>query len=61
MEINYSYTLDYVSWTCPKCNNYNEKTGEDVFDNFCSECGFTIDNEPNQTTNETETLIYEED
>ena len=63
-DVNFSYTLDYVSWTCPKCGAFVEKQGADVYDLDCNECGFEreeclLDND--NTTGETETLTYFEE
>ena len=63
-DVNFSYTLDYVSWTCPKCGNFVEKSGADIFDLDCDECGFereecSLDND--NVTSESETLSYSEE
>lgn len=60
-EVTFSYTVDYVAWTCPQCDHYNES--ETSFDECieCKECGFTRDistYEMGYTDAEVETFTY---
>ncbi len=63
-EINFSYTLDYVSWTCPKCGASVEKFGNDIYDLNCDECGYERQEcslDSCNTTDLQETVYYEEE
>lgn len=60
-EITCSYTLDYVSWTCPKCGTHNENNGVDLWDTECKSCGYDHKQEYNDVTSETLVVDYEFD
>ena len=62
-DVNFSYTLDYITWTCPQCGHFVEKCGLELDDLECEMCGYirpecSLDGQ--DTTSETETLGYEE-
>lgn len=45
-EVCYSATVDYLRWTCPKCDTENERSGdENIFDTCCSNCGYDLEND----------------
>ena len=61
-DVVFSYTLDYVCWTCPRCGELVEKTGEDVYDLECEKCGYlrgfsSLDKD--NTTSEIDSFVYE--
>lgn len=59
-DVTLSYTLDYVAFTCPRCNYANELQGNDVWDAECKECGLEIPlSLCNDTTSETEVYDYD--
>lgn len=60
IKVNYSYTIDYVSWECPHCHHLNEFYLDDS--DTCQECGYQIPNY-NSRINETDGFeeIYYED
>ena len=39
-----SWTIDFVSWECPKCGHINEITSAMDDDGICQECEFEIPN-----------------
>ena len=44
IEVNYSYTIDFVSWDCPKCGHHNEFNSYDGGeDGHCQNCNFEIE------------------
>ena len=55
-----SYTLDYITWTCPKCEHVNEQCGVNLYDTTCQECGLDIQDLGLQDVNNEETEIYVE-
>lgn len=44
VKLEYSYTIDYLCWTCPKCGELNERTqmGDELF--ICEDCGLELEN-----------------
>ena len=62
--VNFSYTLDFVTWTCPKCGASVEKFGNDIYDLNCDECGYERQEcqlDSQDTTSDSETLTYYEE
>ena len=60
VEVVGSYTLDLVTWTCPKCGNTNEQQGVNLYETTCQECGFDIESlDLQDTTTEEETIYIE--
>lgn len=53
-DISFSYTLDFISWTCPNCGEYVEKCGMELYDTDCPNCGQcrNEENDPSDTYNE---------
>lgn len=61
-EVCYSYTLDFISWDCPKCGAHVEKCGEELYDTDCPECGFNREEDYIlDTYDESQTYYYEEE
>lgn len=60
-EVTYSYTLDYISWTCPMCETNIEQSGENLWDTTCPECGFEREDTNRETYDETELYFAQED
>ena len=63
-NVTFSYTLDYISWTCPKCGAFVSKQGDNLYDLECDECGYTRDEcslDSQDTTDDSEMLTYLED
>lgn len=44
VTVNHSWTVDYVSWDCPRCGHFNEFHSNDENDNVCQECELVIPN-----------------
>lgn len=39
-QVVYSWTIDHISWICPKCEHNNESKDSNDECLVCSECGF---------------------
>ena len=63
-EIAYSYTLDLITWTCPRCGADNSKNGDNLYDLDCDNCGYVreetvLDNQ--DTTDESILANYDDE
>ncbi len=43
VEVQFSYTVDYGVWDCPKCGCHNVLTMDSDNDGVCESCGFEIE------------------
>lgn len=65
-QVWWGYTVDYASWECPVCGNYNEYTNEATEEEIaqCKNCDFHIENledKMNDTDSFENTYFQEED
>lgn len=44
-QVWWGYTIDYVSWDCPKCGNHNEYDSNSIREDIaqCMNCNFCIE------------------
>lgn len=43
VEVQFSYTVDYGMWDCPKCGHHNVLIMDSDNDGVCESCGFEIE------------------